>query len=369
MSEDSPEFKRSPRRKRKSDTPEPKPRKRTVVGAATPSVPRRTPRKRVVAPEADAAPVPRKRAAVAPEVDAAPIPRRARKRSAAKKSNVLSWFKYLAFAALVGIGVYAILILQPPPPAPPSDITPDPDATLVPTDVPFFPIITFPQLPTAAPTLKPTPVIPDVAIVAGHWANASNDSAPTVHDSGATCPDGLREVDITKSVADKTLDLLQKRGYHTVLLEEFDARYKTVNPDFNPRAFLSIHSDSCLMGADYSFATGYKIAHAEPSDNETEDSRLVTCLTRGYDRVAAKYDKPFNVNTITRAMTEYHAFRKIDPKTPAAIIELGFLGYDRDFLVNHQDEMAQGLAKGIDDFLQGSTCLPPTPKPAQTPTP
>lgn len=350
MSEDSSEFKPLPRRKRKSAPAEPKPRKRAVVGGGTPSAPRSTSRRRAV---------------VAPVDDVVAPPRPARKRRVAKK-NPFGWLKYIAFASMVGIGVYIILNLQPPPPMPPSDITPDPDATLVPTDVPFFPVIALPQLPTAAPTVKPTPVMPDVAIVAGHWANASNDSAPTVHDSGATCPDGLREVDITKSVADKTLNLLQRRGYHTVLLEEFDARYKTVNPDFNPRAFLSIHSDSCLVGADYAFATGYKIAHAEPSDNPEQDDRLVTCLTRGYDRVAAKYDKPFNVNTITPAMTEYHAFRKIDPRTPAAIIELGFLGYDRDFLTNHQDELAQGLAKGLDDFLKGSPCVPPTPKPGNT---
>lgn len=356
MSEDSSEFKPLPRPKKKKGGDDSKPRKRAPVGSGTPSAPRRASRTRPAAVPEDIAP--------------APVPR-SRKRRAAKRpsdSRPFGWLKYFAFACIVGIGVYVILNLQPPPPVPPSDITPDPDATLVPTSVPFFPILQLPQLPTAVPTLKPTPVIPDVAIVAGHWANASEDSAPTVHDSGAVCPDGLREVDITKSVTDKTLAILHQRGYHTELLEEFDPRYKTVNPDFNPRAFLSIHADSCLQGADYAFATGYKIAHAEPSDNQVEDDRLVTCLTRGYDRVAVKYDKPFNVNTITRAMTEYHAFRKIDPQTPAAIIELGFLGNDRDFLVNHQDEMAQGLAKGLDDFLKGSPCVPPTPTPPHKPT-
>jgi len=232
---------------------------------------------------------------------------------------------------------------------------------------PFFPFFTLPELPTPEPTLIPTPSIPEVAIVAGHWAPESNDGVPSVRDSGAVCPDGLREVDITKSVADKTLAMMQPRGYNAVLLQEFDPRY-VETPKFKPRVFLSIHADSCLVGGDYAYATGYKIAHAEPSDNEEQDSRLVTCVTRSYDQVASIYNMPFNANTITRNMTEYHAFRKIDPTTPAAIIELGFLGQDREFLVNHQGEMARGLAVGLDDFLHGSTCLPPTATPEPTET-
>ncbi len=269
---------------------------------------------------------------------------------------------------MVGMGVFVLLNLQPTPPAPPSDVTPDPNATLVPTRAPILQIPALPQVfPTAAPTFTSTPTIPEVAIVAGHWAAEATDGAPTVPDSGAVCPDGLREVDITKSVADKTLDIIRGRGYHAVLLQEFDPLYQK-EPQFKPRVFLSIHADSCLVGADYAYATGYKIAHAEPSNNEQEDSRLVVCLTRSYDKVALKYNKPFNANTITVDMTAYHAFRKIDPTTPAAIIELGFLGWDREFLVNNQDEMARALAIGLDDFLKGSPCVPATATPEPTET-
>lgn len=350
MPDDSSEFKPLPRRKRKSDPPASKAKKPRTVGASTPSVPRGT----------------RTRKAVAS--DDAPAPRTTTRRKRAAKGNPFGFLKYVGFLMIVGVGVYVLMNLQPAPPPLPADFTPDPNATLVPTRVPFsLPVISLPTFPTATRTFTPTPTIPQIAIVAGHWAQVEGDSVPTVHDSGAVCPDGLREVDITKSVADKTLAILHDRGYHVVLLQEFDPRYEA-EPKFAPKSFLSIHADSCLVGADYAFATGYKIAHAEPSDNEEEDSRLVTCLTRSYDKVAAKYDKPFNVNTITRDMTEYHAFRKIDPTTPAAIIELGFLGYDREFLVDHQDEMAQGLAKGIDDFLKGSACVPATATPQATET-
>lgn len=270
---------------------------------------------------------------------------------------------------MVGVGVFVVANIQPAPPAAlPPDFTPDPDATLVPTQAPLFVIPHIFDLPTDTPTPIPTPSVPDAAIVAGHWAIEGAEGVPAVLDSGAVCPDGTREVDITKSVADKTIALLQRRGYRVELLQEFDPVYKDANQDFAPRSFLSIHVDSCLQGADFVYATGYKIAHAEPSDNQLEDDRLVTCLTRSYDKVAAKYDKPFNYNTITRNMTEYHAFRKIDPMTPAAIIELGFLGQDYDFLLNHQDEMAQGLARGLDDFLKGQPCVPPTITPRPPPT-
>lgn len=344
---DSSEFKPLPRKKKQAA-----PRKRQAVGANTPSAPRRATRARTTVP--------------AEQVEAAaPAPRARRSRKNAR--NPFGWLKYVAFVLMVGIGIFVIANMQtPPPPASPTDLTPDANATLVPTQAPFF---IFPQVfeqVTPTPTMIPTPAVPDAAIVAGHWARQDEAGVPAVRDSGAICPDGLREVDITKSVADKTLALLKRKGYRVELLQEFDPVYKEVNPDFAPRAFLSIHVDSCLLGAEYAYATGYKIARAVPSNNEIQDDRLVTCLTRSYDKLATEYNKPFNANTITRNMTEYHAFRKIDPTTPAAIIELGFLGQDYEFLTQLQDEMADALARGMDEFLKGQTCLPATATPRPT---
>ena len=39
-------------------------------------------------------------------------------------------------------------------------------------------------------------------------------------------------------------------------------------------------------------------------------------------------------------------------KTPAAIIEAGFMAADRDILLNQQDKVAQGIANGIVRFLE-----------------
>jgi hypothetical protein len=137
----------------------------------------------------------------------------------------------------------------------------------------------FLPTPTTTPTVTPTPLPPpDIGIVAGHWSRDDPLGVTTIHDTGALCPDGLREVTINKSVADKVIALLRDRGYQVDLLEEFDPRLKSVSPDYAPAVFLSIHTDSCVSGPDYPYATGYKIAHAEPSENPSEDDRLVACL-------------------------------------------------------------------------------------------
>jgi N-acetylmuramoyl-L-alanine amidase len=52
-------------------------------------------------------------------------------------------------------------------------------------------------------------------------------------------------------------------------------------------------------------------------------------------------------------MTAYHAFKEIDPKTPGAIIELGFMAADRELLTANSYEVAQGVARGIACFLDG----------------
>ena len=55
-------------------------------------------------------------------------------------------------------------------------------------------------------------------------------------------------------------------------------------------------------------------------------------------------------------MTEYHTFSEIDPTTPAAIIEIGFLNLDRQFLTETPELAAQGIVSGIE-------CFPASTKP------
>jgi N-acetylmuramoyl-L-alanine amidase len=232
--------------------------------------------------------------------------------------------------------------------------------------------LSLPATPTATATATTTPTPsppPDIAILAGHWSQDDPLGVTTIHDTGALCPDGLREVTINKAVADKVITMLRSRGYHADLLQEFDPRLKSVSPDYAPAVFLSIHSDSCVSGPDYPFATGYKIAHAEPSENPAQDDRLVACLRRDYQKAVDPFQLAFNANTITADMTAYHAFHEIVTTTPAAIIELGFMANDRLILTGHQDELARGLAVGLTAFLKGDQCGElPTGAPL-TPTP
>jgi N-acetylmuramoyl-L-alanine amidase len=222
----------------------------------------------------------------------------------------------------------------------------------------------FVSTPTPRPTATPSPTPrPNFAVLAGH--------SPDNLDSGAVCPDGLREVDVNETVARQVVDRLRAEGYRVDLFTEFDPRLKRAElgqtPAYTADAFLAIHSDACVTGADYAYATGYKIAHADPSDVPEEDDRLVRCLTREYDRVVAPLSLHFHQASITRDMTAYHAFRQIDPRTPAAIIELGFLGYDRAVLTGHQDVLAAGLTRGLVAFLDGDACdESPTPTPSPT---
>ncbi len=71
---------------------------------------------------------------------------------------------------------------------------------------------------------------------------------------------------------------------------------------------------------------------------------------------AAASQLPFHEDSITTAMTQYHNLMKINSQSPAAILELGFLGSDKAVLKNNRDQLAIGIANGVERFLQGSGC-------------
>ncbi len=201
------------------------------------------------------------------------------------------------------------------------------------------PIQTIIRLPTLTPTVTPTPLPPLVALLAGHSGGI---------DTGAVCPDGLREVDITTDVAHRAKALLEALGYRVDVLAEFDARLSATRRDYAPDAFLAIHADSCVY-----YASGYKVARADNSVIPQEDDRLTRCISLAY---ANATNLPFHAGSITTDMTHYHGLEEINPQSPGAIIELGFLGSNHDLLKNHRDVLAQGVANGIDDFLKGEDC-------------
>ncbi len=191
------------------------------------------------------------------------------------------------------------------------------------------------ELPSPVPTdtLVPTSEPPrKVGIVAGHYGS----------DSGAICPDGLQEVEINLAIAQKVVALLRRKGYQVELLGEFDEAIVGYQAD----AFVSLHSDSC----DIPGASGFKVARVTSSAVPEEEDRLVGCLWDEYEKWT---DLARHEDSITLAMRQYHAFRKIALDTPGAIVEMGFMLDDRNILLYEQEKVARGIASGVICFLEG----------------
>ncbi len=193
-------------------------------------------------------------------------------------------------------------------------------------------------IPNASAMPQPSaerPAGPYVGIVAGHWGN----------DSGAVCPNGVTEQQTNLEIAKRVAEKLRARGVWVDLLQEFDSRLIGFHGD----ALVSIHADSCdPIDADPP-ATGFKIARSQASQIPAITDKLVECLRTEYQRATGM---AFHENSITNDMTFYHSFRELDPDTPAAIIETGFLHLDYDMIVNQPDLPAQGITNGILCFLK-----------------
>jgi N-acetylmuramoyl-L-alanine amidase len=205
--------------------------------------------------------------------------------------------------------------------------------------------------PTDAQGLARQGVVPSawnkqVALISGHAGN----------DSGAVCEDAngqvtIREADVNAAVARLAAERLRQAGADVEILDEYDARLQGLRAD----VLLSLHADSCID------ANGYKSSRYINSTIPYISDRLVACIDLNYETATGLSE---NVDTITENMTEYHAFRRIDAQTPAAIVELGFLGGDNDLLANQQDLLAKGIADGLLCFLDGGPH--PTPMPIPT---
>jgi N-acetylmuramoyl-L-alanine amidase len=171
-----------------------------------------------------------------------------------------------------------------------------------------------------------------IGIVSGHRGN----------DSGTVCKDGLTEAEVNYSIAKRVSEMFINIGNSVDILDEFDKRLKNYSAD----VLLSIHADSCAYIND--LATGFKVARVIDSRVPVQEDHLVACLTSHYKQTTGLR---FHANTVTFDMTKYHAFYEINPNTPAAIIETGFLYLDRDLLAGQPDLVAQGIFNGLECFL------------------
>lgn len=162
-------------------------------------------------------------------------------------------------------------------------------------------------------------------------------------DSGAVCTGADGEVTLTEAainaeIADMVAKRLRRAGADVTVFEEYDPRLADLRVD----VLLSLHADSCID------ASGFKAAHSINSHIPTEERRLLDCLETNYAMATSLQLHP---NTVTHAMTEYHVFNRIAPETPAAILEMGFLGGDHDLLTNRPQVAAKGITDSLLCFL------------------
>lgn len=266
-----------------------------------------------------------------------------------RQVQVVTLFALLGAAVFVSLALATGRMRRPPAvsdgaalardPAPVSSAPQPPDSASAPageagTPAPD-PSALLPARATSAASASPTGASGRVGILPGHWQ----------YDTGAVCPDGLREVEVTTDVALRVKALLEYRGLAVDLLPEHDpTRPQPPLQNYRGAALVAIHADSC----DFPAASGFKVARWRFSRMPDTEDRLVDCLEAAYARHTLLPEHP---DTITPNMWNYYAFREIAVDTPAAIIELGFLGGDRAFIDAHRYEMARGIAEGIGCFL------------------
>jgi N-acetylmuramoyl-L-alanine amidase len=187
------------------------------------------------------------------------------------------------------------------------------------------------SMPTVFPTQAPR-ARPVIGIVAGHSGNGE--------DVGAVCPDelgGIKEVDINMDIATRVRDILANNGYEVDLLAEFDSRLN----GYQGMALVSIHADSCVY---IEGAKGFKVAAAMSTTYPEQATRLTSCIRERYSSITGM---DYHAGSVTKDMTDYHAFYEINKNTPAAIIEVGFMNADRDKLIGKPDILANGIVAGI----------------------
>lgn len=172
----------------------------------------------------------------------------------------------------------------------------------------------------------------NIGIVAGHYG----------YDSGAVCSNGMTEAEVNLEVATLVQKKLTDMGYTVDLLEEFDDRLE----GYQASVLLSIHMDSCEYIND--LATGYKVASALSDQNLATSQKLTACLSEQYgDTTGLAYHS----GSVTDDMTYYHAFSEINPLTPAAIIEAGFLNMDYQLITENPELIADGIVAGLLCFI------------------
>ena len=181
----------------------------------------------------------------------------------------------------------------------------------------------------------------------GHWQHERlpRELKWVATSAGGASSAGAVEWQVNLAIAQEAQRLLQARGLAVELVPA------TVQPGYRAAAFVSIHADG---NADPT-VTGFKTA---PSTNDS--SGLAAALNESLTRRYAEATKLPRNPSITQDMTAYYAFdarrfqHAVNPATPAAIVETGFLTNpgDRRVIVEQPPLAAKGIADGVLDFMR-----------------
>ena len=181
-----------------------------------------------------------------------------------------------------------------------------------------------------------------IGIISGHRGKGATGAA----DPGAICEDYygnafLTEADINFAVATRVVARLESLNYAVELLDEYDPRLHNYRAD----ALVSIHANTCYDFGEY--VSGFIVAISEARPEIGSDAFLRECIGENF---GASVPLPRSYN-ITEDMSQYHAWRKIHPLTPGAILEMGYMLADREVLTEDPDLLARAITDGVLCFL------------------
>jgi N-acetylmuramoyl-L-alanine amidase len=211
-------------------------------------------------------------------------------------------------------------------------------------------------LPGRAAAQPPAPAWPAImrppgpwriGIQAGHWRVEELPAEQyRLRDSTGARFGQFREADLNLEVARRVAELLRASGARVDLLP---AR---IPPGYRADAFVAIHAD----GADRPGARGWKAA--TPWRASEAARRLREALAATYRRFTGLPEDRFGTTFYMRGYYAFSAHRyehAIDPRTPAVILEMGFVTVreDREALFGDPQAAALGIAAGILRFLSG----------------
>ncbi|HEX2171500.1 MAG TPA: N-acetylmuramoyl-L-alanine amidase [Dehalococcoidia bacterium] len=194
--------------------------------------------------------------------------------------------------------------------------------------------LTLPMPASAAPTG------PRVALQAGHWQAREAPFPLSISTGGST--QGVEEWRINLDVAQRTASVLRASGIEVEVLPSWFPK------GYAADAFVSLHVNGSPNGSH----RGFFADRAEDSAIPAEEDRLVSLINSAY---AQGTPIPY-VYRPTRNSRRYYGYYRVTDRTPAALIEMGFLTDDTDraFLTESPQKAADALALGIKRFLDGA---------------